>query len=80
MNAWEVLSALRDLYSKHPKYRSLHAWELVGLLWSLGYTEDLEDEGELAAAAEGAREDWPEWFVVLAACCATGFYVIGETL
>lgn len=27
-------------------------------VWSLGYTEDREDEGEIAAAVEVAPRDW----------------------
>jgi hypothetical protein len=32
------------------------------VLWSLGYVEGLEDEGEIGAAAEVARQDCPEWW------------------
>lgn len=56
-----LLPALRDLYSRHPEYHYREPWELQHVLWSLGYTEDLADEGEIAAAAEVARQDWPEW-------------------
>jgi hypothetical protein len=58
MNSTELLPALRDLYSRHPEYRCLRAWELQTVLWTLHYTADLEDEGEIAAAAEVARQDW----------------------
>jgi hypothetical protein len=61
MNTVELLPAIRELYSRHPEYRHLQAWELQHVLWSLHYTEDLEDEGEIAAAADVARQDWPEW-------------------
>jgi hypothetical protein len=61
MNASQLLPLLRDLYSKHPEFRSLQPWELQHVLWSLGYTDDLGDEAEIAAAAEVAREDWQEW-------------------
>ena len=61
MNAAQLLPAIRDLYSKLPEAFYLEAWELQTLLWSLGYTEDLAGEAEIAAAAEVAREDWPQW-------------------
>jgi hypothetical protein len=62
MNAVQLLPAVRALYSRHPEYRYHEPWELIGLLWSLGYTEDLASEGEIAAAAEVARQDYPEWW------------------
>jgi hypothetical protein len=31
------------------------------VLWSLGYTDELESEAAIAAATEVARRDWPEW-------------------
>jgi hypothetical protein len=62
MNAGDLLPAIRDLYSRHPEYRHLLPWELQQVLWSLGYTEDLENEGEIAAAADVARQDLPEWW------------------
>jgi hypothetical protein len=58
MNAAQLLPAIRDLYSRLPEMRCLQAWELRILLWSLGYTNELEDEDEIAAAAEVARTDW----------------------
>jgi hypothetical protein len=58
VNAAELLPLLRDLYSKHPEMRTLEAWELQHVLWTLGYTDDLEDEGEIAAAVEVAKTDW----------------------
>jgi hypothetical protein len=61
MSATQLLPAVRDLYSRHPEYRYLAPWELQHPLWSLGYTDDLADEGEIAAAVEVAREDWQEW-------------------
>jgi hypothetical protein len=57
-----LLPAIRDLYSKHPEMRTLEPWELQSALFVLGYTEDLEDEGEIGAASEVARQDWPEWW------------------
>ena len=60
MTAPELLP-LRDLYSKHPEMRDLEAWELQSALFVRCYTDDLEAEGEIAAAADVARIDWPEW-------------------
>ena len=59
MNA--LLANVRDLYSRRPEAFYLEPWELQSLLWSLGYTEDLADEAEIAAAVEVARGDWPQW-------------------
>ena len=58
MNSWQLLPLLRDLFSKHPEARYLQAWEQQHVLWSLGYTDELEAEGEISAAAEVARTDW----------------------
>lgn len=57
MTSAELLPLLRDLYSKHPEMRTLEPWELQHVLWSLGYTEDLAPEGEIAEAAAVARTD-----------------------
>ena len=57
----ELLLAIRDLYSRHPEYFHHEPWELQWLLYALNYTDELEDEGEIAAAAEVARTDWPQW-------------------
>jgi hypothetical protein len=62
MNARELLPALRDLYSRHPATRGLEAYHLAWILFALGYTNVLEGEGEIAAAADVARQDWPEWW------------------
>ena len=58
MNSAELLPLIRELYSRSPEYRYLQPWELQTLLWSLGYTDELEDEGEIAGAVEVARTDW----------------------
>jgi hypothetical protein len=57
----ELLLTIRNLYSRHPEYFLHEPWELVHVLFSLGYVDDLADEGEIAAAAEVARTDWPQW-------------------
>ncbi len=59
MNAAQLLPAVRDLYSRLPETYVLEPWELVHVLFSLGYTDDLADEAEVAAAVEVARGDWP---------------------
>jgi hypothetical protein len=59
VNSWQLLPALRDLYSKHPEMLTLEPWELQSALFVLGYTDELEGEAEIAAAAEVARMDWP---------------------
>ncbi len=61
MNATPLLPAVRDLYSRLPETYVLEPWELVHVLFSLGYTDDLADEAEIAAAVEVARGDWPQW-------------------
>ena len=60
VNAAQLLPAVRELYSCQPEAYYLESWELSSLLWSLGYTEDLAGEGEIAAAVEVARGDWPQ--------------------
>ena len=56
-----LLPAVRELFSQHPEYLHHEPWELAHVLFSLGYVEDLAGEAEIAAAAEVAREDWPQW-------------------
>jgi hypothetical protein len=55
MNAPNILPLLRDLYSRHPEVRYVEAWELQSALFVLGYDGELENESEIAAAAEVAR-------------------------
>ena len=57
MTAWLLHPLLRELYSRNPEYLRREPWELQWLLFSLRYTEDLEPEAEIAAAAEVARTD-----------------------
>ncbi len=61
MNAAQLLPALRDLYSRLPEMYYRQSWELQHVLFSLGYTDDLVDEAEIAADVEVARGDWPQW-------------------
>jgi hypothetical protein len=61
VNATQLLPALRDLYSRLPEMYFRQPWELQHVLFSLGYTDGLADEAEIAAAAEVARGDWPQW-------------------
>jgi hypothetical protein len=61
VNSTQLLPALRELYSRHPEYFHHEPWELQWLLYALNYTDELEDEGEIAAATEVARTDWPQW-------------------
>jgi hypothetical protein len=56
-----LLPAIRDLYSRLPETYHHEPWELQHVLFSLGYTDDLADEAEIAAAVEVARGDWPQW-------------------
>jgi hypothetical protein len=57
----QLLPALRDLYSRMPEMYYRQPWELQHVLFSLGYTDDLAEEAEIAAAVEAARDDWPQW-------------------
>jgi len=61
VNSWQILPAIRDLYSRHPEYFHHEPWELAHVLFSLGYVEDLAGESEIAAAVEVARGDYPQW-------------------
>jgi hypothetical protein len=58
VDAAELLTAVRDLFSRHPEMLTLEPWEMQSALFVLGYADELEDEGEIAAAAEVARTDW----------------------
>jgi hypothetical protein len=61
VNSAQLLPAIRDLYSRHPEYWHHEPWELVHVLYSLGYVEDLVPEAEIAGAVEVARGDYPQW-------------------
>jgi hypothetical protein len=53
-----LLPSVRELYSRRPETRYLEPWEMQHVLFSLGYTDDLAEEAEIAAAIEIARTDW----------------------
>jgi len=61
VNTAQLLPAVRDLSSRLPETYHRQPWELQHVLFSLGYTDELADEAEIAAAAEVARTDWPQW-------------------
>jgi hypothetical protein len=56
-----LLPAIRELYSRHPEYLHHEPWELQWLLYALNYSDELEDEGEIAEAVEVAHQNWPQW-------------------
>jgi hypothetical protein len=53
-----LLAAVRQLYSRLPETYYREPWEMQRLLISLGYTDHLADEAEIAAAIEVARTDF----------------------
>jgi hypothetical protein len=57
VNAQQLLPAIRDVYSRHPEFHYLLEWEMQTVLWSLHYTDELEDEAVIAAAMDVARTD-----------------------
>ncbi len=61
MRSWQLLPAVRDLYSRLPEMYYRQPWELQHVLFSLGYTDGLAGEAEIAAAVEVARADYPQW-------------------
>jgi hypothetical protein len=61
VSSTHLLPAIRDLFSKRPEYYYHEPWELVHVLYSLNYTDDLADEAEISAAVEVARGDYPQW-------------------
>jgi hypothetical protein len=61
VSAAELLPLIRELFSRNPEYRDLEPWHLAWLLFSLRYTNELENEHEISAAAEVARDDYPQW-------------------
>jgi len=61
VNAVELVAALRDLYRRRPETSHFQSWELQWMLYALNYTDELENEAEIAAAVEVARGDYPQW-------------------
>jgi hypothetical protein len=61
VNSTHLVPAIRELYSRRPEFFHHEPWELQHVLFSLGYVDDLTDEGEIAAAVEVARGDYPQW-------------------
>jgi hypothetical protein len=53
-----LLTSVRELYSRLPKARTLELYELQGTPWLLHYTNELAPEAEIAAAMEVARGDY----------------------
>jgi hypothetical protein len=53
-----LLAAIREVYSRLPETYYRESWELQHLFFSLGYTDDLADEGKIDAAIKIARTDW----------------------
>jgi hypothetical protein len=43
VNSTQLLPAIRELYSKRPEYFHHEPWELVHVLFSLNYTDDLAE-------------------------------------
>jgi hypothetical protein len=60
VNSAQLLPAIRELYSRHPEYCHHEPWKLQWLLYALNYTDELENEAEIAEAVEVARQDWPQ--------------------
>jgi hypothetical protein len=54
----EILPMLRELFSRWSEARYLEPWELQRRLCSLGYTDDLVEEVEIAASIEVAHTDF----------------------
>jgi hypothetical protein len=53
-----LLAAIREIYSRLPETYYLESWELQHVLSSLGHTDGLVCEAEIATAIEVARTDW----------------------
>jgi hypothetical protein len=54
VNAAELLPLVRELFSRDHEYRDRESWELQWLLFSLRYTDELEDEAEVPLAQRHA--------------------------
>ena len=55
MNADQLLPLIRDLFSRHPEFVHHEAWEIQWLLFALNYSDELEDEAEIAAALKATQ-------------------------
>jgi hypothetical protein len=56
--AAEILPIVRALFSERPEFADHEPWELVHVLYSLNFVDELLGEGELAVAVEVAKTDW----------------------
>ena len=54
----DLLSSIREAYSRLPETYYREPWEMQHVVFSLGYTDELADEAEIAAAIEVARIDF----------------------
>ena len=54
----DLLPKVRELFSHYPAARFREAWEVQHLLFSLGFSDGLVPEAQIAAAIEVARTDW----------------------
>lgn len=60
VNSAQLLPAIRGLYSRLPETYHQRPWELQWTLYALNYTDERENEAEIAAAVEVARGDYPQ--------------------
>jgi len=61
VNSAHLLPTIRELYSRWPEFFQHEPWELQRVLFSLGYVDDLADQGEIAGAIGVASGDYPQW-------------------
>ena len=54
----DLLVSLREVYSRLPETYYREPWEMQHILFSLGYTNGLAEEAEIAAAIEVTRTDF----------------------
>jgi hypothetical protein len=54
----DLLALVRELYSRRPETQFHEPWELQQLLYSLGYSDGLVPEADIAAAVKVARDDF----------------------
>jgi hypothetical protein len=53
----DLLASIREVYRRLPETWNLEAWEQQQVLWSLGYTDGLAPQADIATAIEVARAD-----------------------